>query len=83
MQMNRWLRLSSSLWGIPLCDLIRKRIDQKKFSFIPANNRIVLAVQWSVKHFLDRNSPSFRKSGGEKKKKRGNYEDFFKQMQKL
>ena len=29
-QRNRWLYLSSILWGIPLCcDLFRKRIDQK------------------------------------------------------
>ena len=53
MQTGRWLHLLSSLLGIPLrCDLFRKRIDQKKFPFIETNNWIVLAVQWSVKHFL-------------------------------
>ena len=78
MQINRWLHLSSSLWGIPYCcDFFRKRIDQKKFPFIVADNRIVLAVQWSVKYFFALNSPLFRKRSGEKKKKRGNYEAFF------
>ena len=31
-QIKRWLRLSTSLWGIPLrCDLFRKRVDPKNF----------------------------------------------------
>ena len=45
----------------------------------------MLAVQWSVKYFFARNSPLFWKRGGEKKKKKGNYEVFkaryFKQTQ--
>ena len=73
MQIDRWLHLSSSLWGIPLCcDFFRKRIGQKNFPLIATSNRIVLAVQWSLKYFFAPNSPSLRKSGGEKKKKRGN-----------
>ena len=50
-----WLHLSSSLWGIPLlCDLFRKRIDQKNFPIIATDNGIVLAA---VKYFFAPNSP--------------------------
>ena len=82
-QINRWLHLLSSFQGILLCDLLRKRINQKKFSFIATNNLIVLAFQWSVKYFFAPNSPLFQKSGGEKKnKKGGSYEAFCFSSQK-
>ena len=75
MEINKRLYLLKSLWEIPLCShLFRKRIDQKKFPFIATNNLIVLAAQWSVKYFFAPNSPIFRKRGGEKKKKRDDYE---------
>ena len=73
-----FLKLSISLYRIPLlCDLFRKRIDQKKIPFISINNCIVLAVQWSVICFFDPNSLLFWNSGGKKKKKRGNCEAFY------
>ena len=57
-QINEWLHLSSSFWGIPLrCDLFRKITDQKKFPFIATNNWIVLAIPRSVKYFYAPNSP--------------------------
>ena len=37
---------------------------------------MVLAVGWPVKYCFVPNSPFFRKSGGEKKKKKGSYEAF-------
>ena len=51
--MNRWLHWSSSFQGIfwatfLRCNIFRKRMDHKKFSFIATNNWIVLAVQRSV-----------------------------------
>ena len=76
-KINRLLHLSSYLWGIPLrCDMFRKIIDQKNFPFIATNNWIVLAVQWSVKYLCAPNFPLIQKSGGEKKKNRGNYKAF-------
>ena len=61
MQINRWLYLSSSPWGIPLhCDLFRKRRDPKNFLFIGTSNWIALAIRWSIKYFFATNSPIFR-----------------------
>ena len=66
-----------SLWEIPLRgDLFRRRNRPEKCPFTVTNNWIVLALRWSVKYFFARKSPLFRKSGGEKKKKKGNYEAF-------
>ena len=54
MQRNRWLHLSSSLWEILFrCDMLRERIDQKKFP------------RWSVKYFFSPNLPIIQKSHGE------------------
>ena len=53
MQINRWLYLSGSPWGIPIhCNLFWKRRDPKSFLFIGTINWIALAVWWSIKHFL-------------------------------
>ena len=39
LEVNRWLHLSTSLWGNPLCcDLLSKRIDQKNFFFMATIN---------------------------------------------
>ena len=71
MQIDRWLHLSSSLLGIPLCcNFIRKRIDQKNFPFVATNNWIVLAAQWLANYFFAPNFSLFWKSGGEKKERR-------------
>ena len=52
MQKIMWLYLSRSLWGIPVCwDLFRKIIAPQNFLFIETNNWIVLAVRWPVKYF--------------------------------
>ena len=56
--------------------MFRTIMAQKKFPFIATINWIVLAIQWSVKYFFAPKSPLLRKSGGEKKKKKGNYEAF-------
>ena len=60
MQVDRWLYLSSSLWGVPLCyNLFWKRIDPKNFLFTGTNNWIVLAFRWSVKCFFSPNPQIF------------------------
>ena len=53
-QINRWLYLSRSLWGIPLrCDLFRKGIDPKNFLLLQQTTELtVLAVRRSVRYFL-------------------------------
>ena len=69
--------IKQSLGNSPSLRLFTKRVDEKKFPFITTTKWVVLAIQWSVKHFFFApNSPLFGKSGGEKKKKRGNYEAF-------
>ena len=81
MQINRWLHLSSSLWGIPL-RLVHKNNRTEKFPFIATYNWIVLAVWWSVKYYFAPNSPIFQKKmwrrsrlkkGNCKRKKKDNY----------
>ena len=63
MQINRWLHLSISFWGIPLRgDLLSKKNRPEEFLFITATYWIILAVPWSVIHFFASNSPIFRKS---------------------
>ena len=47
MEINMWLYLSST---------IRKKKDHKKIPFTSTYNRIVLAVQWSVKYIFAPNS---------------------------
>ena len=73
LQINRWLHLSSSyLWNFLSRRLTQQKSRPEKCPFIAT----VLAVQWSVKYFFAPNSPFFRKSGEEKKKKKDNYEAF-------
>ena len=68
-----WLHLSSSyLWNFLLRRLTQQKSRPVKCPFIAT----ALAVQWSVKYFFAPNSPFFRKSGEEKKKKKDNYEAF-------
>ena len=54
--------------------LEQKKKRSEKVFFIATNNWIVLAVRKSVKNDFAPNSPLFRKSGGEEKKKIGKYE---------
>ena len=63
------LFIKLSLWGIPF------RNRPEKCPFIAKNSWTVLAFWWSVQTFFAPNSPLFRKSSGENKKK-GNYEAF-------
>ena len=65
---KKFLKNSSLL----LLDQKKKRPE--KVFFIATNNWIVLAVRKSVKNDFAPNSPWFRKSGGEEKKKIGKYE---------
>ena len=53
MQINRWLCLSSSPWGISLhYNLFWKRRVPKNLFFIGTNNWIALVVWWSIKYFF-------------------------------
>ena len=86
LQVNRWLHLSTSLWGNPVCsDLLSKRIDQKNFPFMATINWIVLALWWSAQYCFPLNSLIFGKSLDEGRKQIARQLKscmFYKQMQK-
>ena len=62
MQINKWLYLSTGVWGIRLfCDLFRERIDQKK-GLLWEQLTEFLVVTYSVTNFFAMNFPIFWKS---------------------
>ena len=66
--MNRWLHVSSSLWGIFLHhDLLRN--SSEKFIFTATNNWIALLVWCSVKFIFAPNFPIFRKNVADSSKR--------------
>ena len=63
MQINRWLHLSSRLWGIFLpCDLFGKGIDQKRFYFYSNEQHNFISCSMVCKILFAPNSPMFQKS---------------------
>ena len=69
-KIDRWLHLSSSLRGIllenfPLCDMFRKRVDEKNFSHSSKQLNCISSLV-VCKLFFDPNSPIFWKTLAEK-----------------
>ena len=54
--------------------IVEEKNRPEKFPFIATNKSISLSVRSSLKYFFAPNSPLIRKSSGEMKKERGNYE---------
>ena len=53
MQINRWLYLSSSIWGIPLrCDLSKKGIDQNHLFLLQKITELYKLVHGLQNNFL-------------------------------
>ena len=87
MQTNRWLHLSSGLWGIslgnfPLLWQVQTKNRPEEFPFIATNNWIVLAVRQSANYALLWIPQYSRKNWQKKKKWLFQSVLFYKQMQK-
>ena len=72
-QINKWLHISSSLWGISLRNFtsmrhVKKKNSTEKFPFITKNNSYCINRSRVCKIFFDPNFLIFWKSSAEEKK---------------